>query len=205
MNNTKRIACAQPRRVAAMSVASHVAEEQGVSLGGEFGYTILFEDCTSERTIIQYMTDRMLLRAFLAEPDLSCYSVIMFDEAHERTIDTDILLGMLKDLCRLRKSDLRLIVSSAAMNSQKLSQSFDNAPILNVSDRMYDVEILYLKQPCFDFVGETIETILNIHQENLADGDILVILSGQEDIEDVNFRLERSMQKKLNEQAAIKD
>lgn len=104
-----------------MSVASHVAEEQGVSLGGEFGYTILFEDCTSERTIIQYMTDRMLLRAFLAEPDLSCYSVIMFDEAHERTIDTDILLGMLKDLCRLRKSDLRLIVSSAAMNSQKLS------------------------------------------------------------------------------------
>ncbi|KAA6378022.1 MAG: putative Pre-mRNA-splicing factor ATP-dependent RNA helicase DHX16, partial [Streblomastix strix] len=149
--------------------------------------------------------DGMLLRAFLAEPDLSSYSVIMFDEAHERTIDTDILLGMLKDLCRLRKSDLRLIVSSATMNAQKFSQFFDNAPILNVSGRMYDVEILYVKQPCFDFVEATIETILNIHQENPADGDILVFLTGQEEIEEVCFRLERAMQKKLNEQAAFKE
>lgn len=91
-----RIGCTQPRRVAAMSVAKRVAEEVGCRLGQEVGYTIRFEDCTSPETKIKYMTDGMLQRECLIDPDMSQYSVIMLDEAHERTIATDVLFGLLK-------------------------------------------------------------------------------------------------------------
>ena len=91
-----RIGCTQPRRVAAMSVAKRVAEEVGCRLGQEVGYTIRFEDCTSPETRIKYMTDGMLQRECLIDPDLSQYSIIMLDEAHERTIATDVLFGLLK-------------------------------------------------------------------------------------------------------------
>lgn len=91
-----RVGCTQPRRVAAMSVAKRVAEEVGCRLGQEVGYTIRFEDCTSPETRIKYMTDGMLQRECLIDPDLSQYTVIMLDEAHERTIATDVLFGLLK-------------------------------------------------------------------------------------------------------------
>jgi pre-mRNA-splicing factor ATP-dependent RNA helicase DHX16 len=91
-----KIGCTQPRRVAAMSVAARVAEEVGCRLGNEVGYSIRFEDCTSDKTVIKYMTDGMLLREFLTEPDLAAYSVMIIDEAHERTLSTDILLGLVK-------------------------------------------------------------------------------------------------------------
>lgn len=91
-----RIGCTQPRRVAAMSVAKRVAEEVGCRLGQEVGYTIRFEDCTSPETKIKYMTDGMLQRECLVDPDISTYSVVMLDEAHERTIATDVLFGLLK-------------------------------------------------------------------------------------------------------------
>jgi ATP-dependent RNA helicase DHX8/PRP22 len=94
--DTGRIGCTQPRRVAAMSVAKRVAEEVGCRLGQEVGYTIRFEDCTSPDTRIKYMTDGMLLRECLIDQDLPQYSVIMLDEAHERTISTDVLFGLLK-------------------------------------------------------------------------------------------------------------
>ena len=100
-----RIGCTQPRRVAAMSVAKRVAEEVGCRLGQEVGYTIRFEDCTSPETRIKYMTDGMLQRECLIDPDLSQYSVIMLDEAHERTIATDVLFGLLKSTS-LQYSDL---------------------------------------------------------------------------------------------------
>lgn len=89
-----KIGCTQPRRVAAMSVAKRVAEEYGCRLGQEVGYTIRFEDCTSPETLIKYMTDGMLLRECLLDPDLKGYSILMLDEAHERTIHTDVLFGM---------------------------------------------------------------------------------------------------------------
>ena len=101
-NGGKRIGCTQPRRVAAMSVAKRVADELGCKLGNEVGYTIRFEDCTTERTALKYMTDGMLLREFLGEPDLISYSAMMLDEAHERTLHTDILFGLLKDIVRFR-------------------------------------------------------------------------------------------------------
>lgn len=97
-----KIGCTQPRRVAAMSVAARVAHEMGVKLGNEVGYSIRFEDCTSDKTILKYMTDGMLLREFLSEPDLASYSVMMIDEAHERTLHTDILFGLVKDIARFR-------------------------------------------------------------------------------------------------------
>ncbi len=99
-----------------MSVAARVAHEMNVKLGNEVGYSIRFEDNTSDKTIVKYMTDGMLLREFLNEPDLASYSVLMIDEAHERTLHTDILFGLVKDLARARK-DLKLIISSATMDA----------------------------------------------------------------------------------------
>ncbi len=95
----KMVACTQPRRVAAMSVARRVAEELDVALGDEVGYSIRFEDCTSKKTVLKYMTDGMLLREAMADPQLSRYSAVILDEAHERTLATDILMGLLKEVC----------------------------------------------------------------------------------------------------------
>lgn len=98
-NNNKKVGCTQPRRVAAMSVAARVAEEMGVKLGYEVGYSIRFEDCTSDKTVLKYMTDGTLLREFLTEPDLASYSALIIDEAHERTLHTDVLFGLVKVIC----------------------------------------------------------------------------------------------------------
>ena len=101
-DNGIKVGCTQPRRVAAMSVAARVADEMDVKLGREVGYSIRFEECTSDRTVVKYLTDGMLLREFLKEPDLSSYSVIIIDEAHERSLHTDILFGLMKDVARFR-------------------------------------------------------------------------------------------------------
>ena len=113
-----KLACTQPRRVAAMSVAARVAQEMGVKLGNEVGYSIRFEDCSTERTKIKYMTDGMMLREFLGEPDMASYSVILVDEAHERTLHTDILFGLVKDIARFRP-DIKLLISSATLDAHK--------------------------------------------------------------------------------------
>ncbi|KAI9263728.1 P-loop containing nucleoside triphosphate hydrolase protein, partial [Sporodiniella umbellata] len=134
--NNMKIGCTQPRRVAAMSVAARVAEEMGVHLGQEVGYSIRFEDCTTEKTAVKYMTDGMLLREFMTEPDLASYSCMIIDEAHERTLSTDILFGLIKDIARFRP-DLKLLISSATMNAQKFSEYFDDAPIFNIPGRPY--------------------------------------------------------------------
>ena len=125
------IGCTQPRRVACMEVSSRVAQEMGVKLGNEVGYSVRFENKTNDRTVIKYLTDGMLLREFLTEPDLASYSVMIIDEAHERSLHTDILLGLIKDVSRAR-DDLKIIISSATMDSEKFSQYFDDAPILSV-------------------------------------------------------------------------
>lgn len=124
----KMVGCTQPRRVAAMSVAARVSEEMRTRIGYEVGYSIRFEDCTSKRTRIKYMTDGMLLREFLTEPDLASYSVLIIDEAHERTLHTDILFGLVKDIARYRP-DLKLLISSATLDAEKFSDYFDGAPI----------------------------------------------------------------------------
>lgn len=178
------IGCTQPRRVAAMSVAARVSEEMGVKLGHEVGYSIRFEDCTSDKTVLKYMTDGMLLREFLGEPDLASYSVVMVDEAHERTLSTDILFGLVKDIARFRK-DLKLLISSATLDAEKFSDYFDSAPIFKIPGRRYPVEINFTTAPEADYVDAAIVTVLQIHVTQ-PPGDILVFLTGQEEIETVD-------------------
>ena len=139
-----KIGITQPRRVAAMSVSARVAQEVGCKLGHEVGYSIRFEDCSSDRTILKYMTDGMLLREFLSEPDLKSYTCLMIDEAHERTLHTDILFGLVKDVARARP-DLKLIISSATLDAAKFSEFFDDAPIFKVPGRRFPVDIYYTK------------------------------------------------------------
>lgn len=123
------IACTQPRRVAAMSVAQRVADEMDVKLGQEVGYSIRFEDNTSPSTFLKYMTDGMLLREAMSDPLLTRYSAVILDEAHERTLNTDILMGLLKEVCRKRK-DLQVVVMSATLDAGKFQKYFDDAPLL---------------------------------------------------------------------------
>mmetsp|Transcript_24698 Transcript_24698/g.97548 ORF Transcript_24698/g.97548 Transcript_24698/m.97548 type:complete len:1215 (-) Transcript_24698:2748-6392(-) len=176
-----RIGCTQPRRVAAMSVAKRVAEEFGCRLGEQVGYAIRFEDCTSNETIIKYMTDGMLLREALLDPDLKQYSVIMLDEAHERTISTDVLFGLLKD-CLAKRGDLKLIVTSATLDAEKFSSYFFNCPIFTIPGRTFPVEILYSKEPEADYLDAALVTVMQIHLTE-PPGDVLLFLTGQEEID----------------------
>lgn len=177
-----KIGCTQPRRVAAMSVAARVATEMNVRLGHEVGYSIRFENCTNSKTIIQYMTDGMLLREILTEPDLASYSCMVIDEAHERTLHTDILFGLVKDIVRFR-SDLKLIISSATLDAEKFSKYFDDASIFMIPGRMFPVDLYYTKSPEADYVDAAVVTVLQIHVSQPLNGDILVFMTGQEEIE----------------------
>jgi ATP-dependent RNA helicase DHX8/PRP22 len=176
-----KIGCTQPRRVAAMSVAKRVSEEFGCRLGQEVGYTIRFEDCTSSETVIKYMTDGMLLRECLIDPDLTAYSVIMLDEAHERTIHTDVLFGLLKAAVK-KRPDLKLIVTSATLDAVKFSQYFFEAPIFTIPGRTYPVEILYTKEAETDYLDASLITVMQIHLTE-PPGDVLLFLTGQEEID----------------------
>jgi len=171
-----KIGITQPRRVAAMSVAARVSQEVGCKLGHEVGYSIRFEDCTSDRTVIKYMTDGMLLREFLSEPDLQSYTVLIIDEAHERTLHTDILFGLVKDITRYRK-DIKLLISSATLDAEKFSDYFDNAPIFKVPGRRYPVDLFYAKQPEADYVEAAVITTLQIHVTQ-PKGDVLIFFTG---------------------------
>ncbi|KAM6498648.1 P-loop containing nucleoside triphosphate hydrolase protein [Amanita muscaria] len=176
-----KIACTQPRRVAAMSVAKRVAEEVGCRLGQEVGYTIRFEDCTSPETRIKYMTDGMLQRECLIDPLCSHYSVIMLDEAHERTIATDVLFGLLKKAVK-RRPDLKLIVTSATLDAEKFSKYFYGCPIFTIPGRTYPVETLYTKDPESDYMDASLITVMQIHLSE-PPGDVLLFLTGQEEID----------------------
>ena len=188
-----KVGCTQPRRVAAMSVAARVAEEMGVKVGNEVGYSIRFEDATSDKTILKYMTDGMLLREFLTEPDLGAYSALMIDEAHERTLHTDILFGLVKDIARFRP-ELKLLISSATMDAQKFAKYFDDAPIFNIPGRRYPVDIHYTPQPEANYLAAAVITIFQIHITQPR-GDILVFLTGQEEIEAAELNLQETARK----------
>lgn len=172
-----KLACTQPRRVAAMSVAKRVSEEYGCRLGQEVGYTIRFEDCTSSETKIKYMTDGMLLRESLLDPDLNQYAIVILDEAHERTISTDVLFGLMKKTVK-KRPDLKLIVTSATLDAVKFSTYFFEAPIFTIPGRTFPVEILYTKEAETDYLDASLITVMQIHLTE-PPGDILVFLTGQ--------------------------
>ncbi|KAI0494599.1 hypothetical protein KFK09_024740 [Dendrobium nobile] len=209
----KVIGITQPRRVAAITVAKRVAEECDVQLGQKVGYAIRFEDATSGSTRIKYMTDGLLLREALLDPILSRYSVIIVDEAHERTVHTDVLLGLLKKVqgARLKQhkldkpyannvvkfdnechssntkfSPLKLIIMSASLDAKGFSEYFGGAKAVYVQGRQYPVVILYTYNPEPDYVDATVITIFQIHLDDNP-GDILAFLTGQEEIELVDM------------------
>lgn len=177
-----KIGCTQPRRVAATSVARRVAEEVGCELGTDVGYSVRFESKQSDKTAIKYLTDGMLLREFLSDPLLSTYSALMIDEAHERTVSTEIVLSLLKDVIKERQ-DIRLIVASATINAEKFSEYFDKAPIFNIPGRRFPVDVSYTKNPEANYIQAAITTVFQIHTKQEIPGDILVFLTGQEEIE----------------------
>ncbi|VDD87094.1 unnamed protein product [Enterobius vermicularis] len=186
------VACTQPRRVAAMSVATRVSEEMDVQLGMEVGYSIRFEDCVSERTVLKYCTDGMLLREAMNCPLLDNYGVIVLDEAHERTLATDILMGLIKEIVRQRK-DLKIVVMSATLDSGKFQQYFENCPLMSVPGRTFPVEIFYTPEPEKDYLEAAIRTVVQIHICEEVEGDILLFLTGQEEIEEACKRIKREI------------
>ncbi|KAL2841086.1 P-loop containing nucleoside triphosphate hydrolase protein [Aspergillus pseudodeflectus] len=192
----KAIAVTQPRRVAATTVAARVAEEMRCKLGEDVGYSIRFEDQMSASTRIKFLTDGMLLREALVDPLLSRYSVIMVDEAHERSLSTDILLGILKKIMK-RRPELRIVVSSATLQAEdflrffagdEFQQNSDGeiggsvGRIISLEGRMYPVDMLFLESPAEDYVERSVKTVFDIHLQE-GEGDILVFLTGRDEIE----------------------
>ncbi|KAJ4795519.1 RNA helicase family protein [Rhynchospora pubera] len=187
------IAVTQPRRVAAVSVSRRVAQELGVTLGEEVGYAIRFEDRTSRTTRIKYLTDGCLLRESLSNPDLNQYSVIILDEAHERSLNTDILLGLMKRLINSRSSDLKVLITSATLDGVKVSKFFSGCPVLNVPGTLYPVEKLYSRERPTNFLESSLKTALDIHVKEPA-GDVLIFMTGKDDIDKMVSKLEEKIQ-----------
>jgi ATP-dependent RNA helicase DDX35 len=186
------IGITEPRRVAAITLASRVAQEKNCVLGEQIGYSIRFEECfTLGLTQIKYMTEGILVREMMSDPLLTNYSVIIVDEAHERTLYTDILLALLKKIIK-KRPDLRIIISSATLEAESIKEYFnsnetsdrskDTSTVMCIEGRTFPVDIYYAKEPVADYVKESVNTVIKIH-ERYPYGDILVFLTGQEEVE----------------------
>jgi ATP-dependent helicase HrpA len=192
---TGQIACTQPRRVAATSVARRVAEELNVSLGREVGCKIRFADQTSNDTVIKFMTDGMLLAELQADPEMRAYDTIIVDEAHERSLNIDFILGHLRRL-RLRRPELKIVITSATIDTEAFSKAFDDAPIIEVSGRVYPVEVIY--SPLDEMKGDkgeltyidaAVEAVERVLLESNT-GDILVFMPTERDIRETRDLIE---------------
>jgi ATP-dependent RNA helicase DHX8/PRP22 len=177
----KIVACTQPRRVAAMALAKRVSEELGSELGQLCGYKIRFEDVSGPETQLLFLTDGMLLNEMLQDPNLSKFGAVLVDEAHERSVSTDVVMGLLKKTLK-RRPDLKVLVTSATMDSAKFSEYFGGCPIFSIPGRTFPVEILYSREPEADYLDAALTTIMQIHLTE-PPGDILCFMTGQEDIE----------------------
>ena len=189
-----KIASTQPRRVAALSISRRVAEEMGVIWGQHVGCKIRFDDRSSPETYIKFMTDGILLAELQRDPDLSEYNAIIVDEAHERSLNIDFLLGHLKNLLT-RRRDLKLIITSATIDTAAFARHFDNAPIIEVSGRVYPVQVEYqpldpLSEERGDqsYVDAAVEAAGQILTMGRA-GDVLIFMPGERDIRETSEQL----------------
>jgi ATP-dependent helicase HrpA len=202
---TGRIACTQPRRVAALSVSRRVAEEMGVTWGREVGSKIRFNDETTADTIVKFLTDGMLLAEVQGDPLLREYDTIIIDEAHERSLNIDFLLGHLRTL-RYKRPELKIVITSATIDTAAFSQAFDDAPIIQVEGRTFPVEVIYApldelgsdaaegdgqesRAEALHYIDGTVEAVERIVRESTG-GDILVFLPSERDIREVRESLE---------------
>ena len=192
----------QPRRLAARAVATRIAEELGQGLGQSVGYQVRFDDVSSERTLVKLMTDGILLSEIQQDKLLTKYEVIIIDEAHERSLNIDFLLGYLKRIS-VQRPDLKIIITSATIDVEKFSQHFSGAPIISVSGRTFPVEVIY--QDPVDYIADesdddqlltsvlrAMRTLENFEREQrLPTGDVLIFLSGERDIRDLAMSLRK--------------
>jgi ATP-dependent RNA helicase DDX35 len=192
----QQIAVTQPRRIAATSVAARVAEELGSPLGQKVGYSIRFEDVTSANTQIKFVTDGLLLREMLVDPLLKRYSVVMVDEAHERSLSSDVLLSLLKKVLR-KRADLRVVVSSATLEAERFLEFFapdegesvfgksgeEFGRIVGIEGRTHPVEVQYLEGPTSNYVESAVDAVMGVHERE-GEGDVLLFLTGREEIDD---------------------
>ena len=183
----RRIACTQPRRLAAVTVAERVAEELGTAVGEIVGYQHRFARKTSDATRVKFMTDGVLLAETRSDPLLRAYDAIIVDEAHERTLNVDFLLGILRRILE-RRRDLKVIVSSATLDSGRFSEFFGNAPAISVPGRLYPIEIRYQEPPDHD-ERDLARDVARALTTLPADDDVLVFLPGERDIRETAERL----------------
>ncbi|KAK0416900.1 hypothetical protein QR680_012742 [Steinernema hermaphroditum] len=196
-SDSRLIGITQPRRVAVVTLANRVAEEKMCVLGAEVGYCVRFDDVSSEKTKIKYVTDGILLKEMMVDPLLTKYSILMIDEAHERSINTDLVLGLLRKIISIRK-DLRVIISSATLDAELFRDFFelnettdrenDTATIISVEGRMHPVTVFYTKNSVPNYTTATVDTIIQLHKTEPS-GDILAFLPGQDDVDFVCDRL----------------
>ncbi|XP_071572298.1 ATP-dependent RNA helicase DHX33 isoform X1 [Temnothorax nylanderi] len=196
------IGITQPRRIAAVSVARRVAQEQGVKPGKLVGYCVRFEDCTSSQTRIKYLTDGMMVREAMTDEILSDYSVVILDEAHERSVQTDVLFGVTRRAQNLRKlknlPPLKLLIMSATMDPTKFKEYFQ-APALYLEGRQHPLRIFHAVSSQQDYAFAALATAFQIHRETPPNEDILIFLTGQEEIEAAAVAA-RNIAKQLDEE-----
>jgi len=182
-NEIPRIVITQPRRVAAIQMAKRVSDERNLSLGKEIGYTIRFEDYSSEEnTLIKYVTDGILVRECLSDHNLSKYNIIILDEAHERSLYTDILFALCKKAVLRRNGDLRLIITSATLDTKLFSEYYNNCSVFQIKGRCYPVDIIYNTSRMEKRVENCVKIAIRIHLHE-APGHILAFLTGFEECE----------------------
>jgi pre-mRNA-splicing factor ATP-dependent RNA helicase DHX38/PRP16 len=177
-----------------VTVAKRVAEEMGCEVGEEVGYAIRFEDQTDQngkKTLIKYMTDGILLRETLQERDLDAYSCIIMDEAHERSLNTDVLFGILRKIVA-RRNDFKLIVTSATLNTAKFADFFGGVPVFKIPGRTFPVDVMFAKTPQEDYVEAAVKQALQIHLGQ-GPGDILIFMTGAEDIEASGYYIQERL------------
>lgn len=190
-----QIACTQPRRIAATSIARRIAEELGEELGRSVGYKIRFQDRTPEQAYIKIMTDGMLLAETQGDPLLYTYDTLIIDEAHERSLNIDFLLGIARTLMDSRP-ELKLIITSATLDTQKFSEAFNNAPVIQAGGKMFPIEVEYRsadgtasRAADADYIGEAVKTVRYLKSKK-PPGDTLIFMPTEQDILETCRKLE---------------